>query len=370
MIKDRQKLEELRPSDPRFGVGPSLIPLDFTESLLKTGTSLLGTGHRRAAVTDLIKELQDGLKKYWNLPAGYEVVLGNGGATFLFDMIGLGLVKKSSAHFTCGEFSKKWYLSHKNIPWLEVDEISEEMGESITAYDTGKHDMICMTLSETSTGVMNTEIPNVGDNTLLAIDATSAAGQIPVDFKKVDLYFFSPQKIFASEGGLYIAVMSPKALKRAKELYQSEHYRPQVMRWDFAIDNSLKNQTYNTPSITSIFFANEQTKLLNSLGECEVVRLAKEKADFIYQWAESSAYLECFVKDPNARSISVATINVDERLNVSKLAAFLAKEKLAYDIEGYRKLGLNQLRISLFHNVELSNLKKLTALIDLAFSEI
>ncbi|MCT4640786.1 MAG: aminotransferase class V-fold PLP-dependent enzyme [Bacteriovoracaceae bacterium] len=363
--------QELIPTDPRFGVGPSLVPVEFMQRLAETKTELLGTSHRKPAIKNLVKEVQEGLKKYFNLPEGYEVVIGNGGATFLFDMIGLGLVNKSSAHFTTGEFSTKWYKSHNKIPWINAENISVEYGHGINPKDMDGHDMICCTLNETSTAVMVNELPDLRNtDKLLAIDATSGAGQIPVDFNKVDLYFFSPQKVFASEGGTFIAIMSPKALDRAKANYDRDSYIPEIMSWKLAIDNSLKNQTYNTPSVSTLFFLNEQVKLMNELGECKVVDMAKEKANYIYDWANSKDYLACYVEDEAFRSIAVATINVDDKYPVPDLTKRLRDLGVIYDIDSYRKLGKNQFRISLFHNVTLENLKKLTRIIDLAIESV
>jgi phosphoserine aminotransferase len=363
MFENYQVPPNLVPSDPRFGVGPSLVPISSLQALLDTGTKLIGTSHRKPAVQELCKEVQDGLKEYFQLPVGYEVVMGNGGATFLFDMIGLGLVKKSSLHFTTGEFSSKWFRSHAKIPFVSTHEVRAELGTGLNPEVSSEHDMICCTLNETSTGVMINSIPEVGANTILAVDATSGAGQIPIDFNKVDLYFFSPQKVFASEGGFYIAIMSPKALARAKELYDRGTYAPEVMSWKHAIDNSLKSQTYNTPAISTIFFLNEQIKTMNKLGEKEVFRMAKAKADLVYNWAQKKDYLSCYIKEEEFRSIAVATINLDDKYNAIELANSLRAQGVVYDIDAYRKLGLNQFRISLFHNITIEDLEKLTLII-------
>ncbi|MBD66573.1 MAG: phosphoserine transaminase [Halobacteriovoraceae bacterium] len=356
----------LMPSDPRFGVGPSLVPVEHIENLLATGQKLLGTSHRKPAVKNVCKEIQEGLTKYFNLPSGYEVVLGNGGATFLFDMIGLGLVEKSSVHFTTGEFSNKWYKSHNKIPWLNAKEVGVEFGQGINPEVTPGYDMVCCTLNETSTGVMITGVPDVDEDTLLAVDATSGAGQIPLDMSRVDVYFFSPQKVFASEGGFFVCIMSPKALKRAEKLYDREEYFPEIMSWKLAIENSRKNQTYNTPSISTLFMLNEQIKRMNALGECEVVEQARAKAKHVYDWANSKDYLSCYVEQDQFRSIAVATINIDDKYPAEDLSKVLRAQNAALDIDAYRKLGKNQFRISLFHNVTLENLKKLTEIISLA----
>lgn len=368
MFENFKVPKELIPSDPRFGVGPSLIPIEAVRNLADTGYNLLGTSHRKMAVRNVVKEIQEGLKTYFNLPSDYEVVLGNGGATFVWDMVGLGLVEKSSAHFICGEFSDKWFRSHKIIPWIKAAPFKVEFGEGINPVEEPGHDLICCTLNETSTGVQLSEIPSLKNpETLMAVDATSGAGQIKADFKKIDVYYFSPQKVFASEGGFYVSIMSPKAIARAEKIAKvSSRFVPETMKWSNAIDNSRNNQTYNTPAISTIFFLNEQIKLMNKVGESKVIEEAKRKAKLVYGWAEEKSYLSSFIKDPKFRSDAVATIDIDPKYNVDELTAVLRSQKLAIDIDGYRKLNRNQLRISMFHNVTYENLEKLTKIISLA----
>ncbi len=360
--------KELIPSDPRFGVGPSLIPTESVQHLANTGFSLLGTSHRKMAVRNLVKEVQDGLRTYFKLPSDYEVVLGNGGATFLWDMIGLGLVEKSSLHFICGEFSDKWYRAHSLIPWISTKAVKVDFGKGINPVEEEGYDIICCTLNETSTGVQLTNIPTLKNpNTLMAVDATSGAGQIKADFKNIDLYYFSPQKVFASEGGLYVAIMSPKAISRAEKISRDKsRFVPESMKWSNAIENSKNNQTYNTPAISTIFFLNEQIKLMNKLGEEKVIEEAKRKAKLLYGWADSKSYLSAFIEEIPFRSDAVATIDIDSKFNVDDLTKMLREQNVAYDIDGYRKLGRNQLRISMFHNVSFENLEKLTKVISLA----
>jgi phosphoserine aminotransferase len=367
MFESFQVPKDLIPSDPRFGVGPSLIPIEAVQKLARTGHELLGTSHRREAVRNLVKEMQDGIKTYFNLPADYEVVIGNGGATLLWDMIGLGLIEKSPYHFVCGEFSDKWLRANKNIPWLKPEAKKVEFGQGIDPVDMPGFDFIAATLNETSTGVMLTELPRVNENTILAIDATSGAGQISVDFKKCDLYYFSPQKVFASEGGFYIAIMSPKAIERAQKIAKDvARFIPESFRWSHAIENSRQNQTYNTPAISTIFFLNEQVKLMNKLGEEAVVKEAKRKAELLYGWAQSKSYLSPFIQEEKYRSLAVATIDLDEKYKAEDLANVLRSQGVVYDIDAYRKLGRNQFRISMFHNVTYENLEKLTRIISLA----
>lgn len=367
MFENFKVPSELMPSDPRFGVGPSLIPVEHLQALANTGKELLGTSHRKPKVKNLVKEVQEGLQRYFELPDGYEVVLGNGGATFLFDMIGLGLVERSSVHFTTGEFSNKWYKSHTKNPNIETELRSVEMGQGINPEAVEGHDMICATLNETSTGVMISDLPDMRDKeVLVAVDATSGAGQIPVDFEKCDVFFFSPQKVFASEGGFFVCIMSPKAIARAEKIWNTDRYIPEIMNWQLAIDNSRKNQTYNTPAVATIFLLNEQIKRMNELGYEKVIQEANKKADLVYGWAESKDYLAPFVEDKAFRSTAVATINVDEKYPVGDLLKVLREQNAVLDIDAYRKLGKNQFRISLFHNVSYQDLEKLTKILSFA----
>jgi phosphoserine aminotransferase len=357
----------LKPSDPRFGCGPSVIPASHLEALAKTGITLMGTSHRQSAVKNLVGEIISGLKTYFKVPDEYTVVLGNGGATLLFDMIGLGVVEKSSAHFTCGEFSNKWYLAHKAIPWIEAKEFSVPAGQGIDAKAESGFDMICTTLNETSTGVQFSSIPQVDANTILAVDATSGGGQVPCDVSKTDIFFFSPQKVFASDGGLWVAIMSPKAINRALKIEKdSSRYVPHVMNWKQAIENSTKNQTYNTPAVATLFLLNEQLKVLNAVGYQGVIEGAQKKANLLYGWAESKPYLSPFIKESKYRSTAVATIDVDDKYKVDDLLGVLRKQKVIMDIDAYRKLGRNQFRISMFHNITYENLEKLTQILSMA----
>ncbi len=371
MFENYQAPKELIPSDPRFGCGPSLIPVEYLHKLATTGVHLMGTSHRKSPVKNLVKEVQEGLKTYFGVPKDYCVVLGNGGATLLFDMIGLGVVEKSSLHFTCGEFSEKWYKAHKLIPWIKATQNCVAPGEGINPQMTQGHDMICGTLNETSTGVMLSKLPTVSGETLLAIDATSGAGQVPCDLSKVDLFFFSPQKVFASEGGLFIAIMSPKARARALKIAEDKsRYVPDIMNWAQAIDNSDKNQTYNTPALATLFFLREQVARMNQIGRKAVEADGNKKAELIYKWAEERPYLNPYVKEAQYRSNVVATIDVDDKVDTMALIALWEKQKIVYGIDAYRKLGRNQFRISMFHNIRFEDLERLTKLIDHAVKTV
>lgn len=361
----------LIPSDPRFGVGPSLIPTRFVSDLLATGSDYLGTSHRKPAVVEKIKEVQDNFKKYFELPDDYLVVIGNGGASFLFDMIALGLVRKKSAHFCCGEFSQKWWRSHDNVPWIETYKEEVAFGEGINPRDVEDCDMICATLNETSTGVIISEIPDLTNtDKLFALDATSGGAQVLVDMKKVDVFFLSPQKVLGSEGGTYVAILSPKAQERAKEIAKDKsRYIPHIMNWVSSMEYAKKSQTLNTPSLTSIFYLNEQLKLMNELGALKVEELALKKAELIYDWGREKKYLNIFVEEDQFRSHAVAVINVDEGVKLDEILEELRVEKLAYDIGGYRKIGKNQFRIGLFHNISFQDLEKLIQILSLKIEE-
>ncbi|MCO4792318.1 MAG: phosphoserine transaminase [Bacteriovoracaceae bacterium] len=371
MFENYNAPSDLIPSDPRFGCGPSLIPVQFVKDLADTGVHLLGTSHRKQPVKDLVKGIQEGLRTYFNVPSDYTIAVGNGGATFLFDMIALGIVEKKATHFTCGEFSQKWFKSSKLVPWIEAEEVSVEYGKGITPELISGSDLIACTLNETSTGVQLDQIPGMDENTILAVDATSGGGQCPMDVSKTDMYFFSPQKVFASEGGLFVCIMSPKARERALKLNDDKsRYIPGIMNWKTCLDNSDKNQTYNTPAISTLYFLNEQIKLMNKEGYEAVQEEAQKKADLVYGWAEEKPYLSCFIEEPKYRSVSVATINVDEKIDVNGLLKKLGSDKIVYGIDSYRKLGKNQFRIGLFHNIKLDDLNKLTRLLSNAIESV
>jgi len=356
--------ENLIPSDPRFGCGPSLIQLDDLTRLQEKGPHLLGTSHRKEPVRALCREIQQNLKDYLSVPDDYSIVLGNGGATILFDMIGLGLVRKRIAHHVCGEFSAKWFKASDRIPWIAAEKTTVDYGQPNSVFLTEGFDVVACTLNETSTGVMNTRLPEVGEDCLLAVDATSGAGQIACDLSRVDVFFFSPQKVFASEGGLFVAILSPKAKARIEEIAALDRYIPVFADWRLALSNSEQQQTYNTPAVVTLFLFARQAERMNALGFEEVERQAAEKAAWLYQWAQEKTYLSAFVTDPAARSTTVAAIDVADTINVDKLTRYLDEQGLVHGIEGYRALGRNQLRIALFHNIAFEDLKKLTALID------
>ena len=364
MFENYEAPSELKPSDPRFGCGPSLVPVDYLKSLANTGVELMGTSHRKPAVKNLVRDVQEGVSRYFGLPDDYTVAMGNGGATLLFDMMGLGMVEKRSAHFTCGEFSEKWFKSHNSIPWIEAEKHGVEFGKGVTASNIDGADFIATTLNETSTGVMFNSLPTVGDDTILAVDATSGGAQCPCDVTKTDTYFFSPQKVFASDGGLFVSCMSPKAKERALKIAaDTSRYVPGIMDWKTCLDNSDKNQTYNTPAIATLWMLNEQLKVMNEVGYKAVQENGRRKADHVYNWANEKPYLSCFIEEEQYRSTAVATINLDEKISAPDLCKRLHDLGYVYGIESYRKLGKNQFRIALFYNISEEDIQKLTQLL-------
>ena len=349
------------PSDPRFGCGPSLVPTEFVEELLTTGPHLLGTSHRQTAVKELVRSLQEMLVNYFSLPDDFAVLMGNGGATMLFDAIGLNLVEKKSLHLTCGEFSHKWYKAHANIPWIESVEVSTPWTQEM---DLKGADVLCCTLNETSTGMMLPQIPVVDDRTLLCMDATSGAGQIDCPVSKVDVFFFSLQKIFASDGGSFVAILSPKAQERMARLArENSHYIPHTMNLQTHLTSGQKQQTYNTPAITTLFFFQRQLQAMNRAGYQQMLQEGLKRSRMIYDWVESKDYLDPYVKEKDMRSHTVATIEVDKRIDVASLLKRLKLLKAVYGIEPYRKLGGNQFRIALFYGIKSTDLEKLTELL-------
>lgn len=365
MFENLEIPENLRPSDPRFGSGPSLVPAEFVKSLWETGPHYLGTSHRKAPVKKVVAEVQEGLRNYFQLPKDYEVVIGNGGATFLFDAIALGIVEKRATHHVCGEFSSKWFKASRDVPWIETIERSVEFGQGLTPEGDPESDLIAVTLNETSTGVIAPSLPKVDDKTILSVDATSGGGQVPCDVSKTDLFFLSPQKVLAGEGGTWFAIMSPKAIERALRISEDkDRYIPTIMSWKLAIENSRKNQTYNTPSLSTLWYVNEQMKKMNREGGYQkIIEDCWNKANHVYSWADSKEYLSPYIKEEKYRSNAVATIDVDDKVDVAALLKKLEDMKLVYGIDAYRKLGRNQFRIALFHNIKHDDLVKLTGLL-------
>ena len=269
MLDDIHIPKALIPSDPRFGVGPALVPLEHIKKLCDQGPHYLGTGHRATPFKNVVGEMRENIAAFFNLPEDYKVLLGNGGATFLFDMIGLGLVRESSVHYVCGEFSNKWYKAHENIPWIKARAVAVPNGQGLTPTEEtfGPADFVACTLNETSTGAMIDRFPSVRDSdVLVGVDATSGAAQCPCDVSQVDVFFFSPQKVFAGEGGLFVCILSPEALERAREIVGlPDRYIPKIMDWKMCLENSEQNQTATTPALATVFLFKRTVKKASGL---------------------------------------------------------------------------------------------------------
>ena len=356
----------LKPLDGRFGCGPSKIRPEALAALASSGTSILGTSHRQKPVKNVVKAVREGLHSLFNLPDGYEVILGNGGSTAFWDIAVLNLIENRSQHLVFGEFSSKFATASKEAPFLgEPSVIKAEPGSHPTCVAEAGIDLYALTHNETSTGVSMPIIrpSNIGD-ALVAVDATSAAGGLMVDAKEFDTYYFAPQKSFASDGGLWIAIMSPAAIARVEKIKASGRWIPAFFDLSIAIENSRLDQTYNTPAVATFMLLADQIEWMNKNGGLTFAAGRSEKSsNILYSWAEKTSYTTPFVIDPAMRSKVVGTINFDDAIDATKIAAALRANGIV-DTEPYRKLGKNQLRIGIFPAVEPSDVEALTTCID------
>ena len=357
----------LLPEDGRFGAGPSKVREAQLDALAATGRSYLGTSHRQAPVKREVARLRAGLRSLFALPDGYEVVLGNGGATEFWDIATFGLIERRSQHLSFGEFSSKFASAAAAAPFLdEPSVVSAPPGTHPLPEPTAGVDAYALPHNETSTGVMMpVERPSgTDDGALVLVDATSGAGGLPVDLAQADVYYFSPQKCFASDGGLWVALMSPAALERVARIAASGRWVPASYDLTIALDNSTKDQTYNTPSLATIFLMAEQVDWMNGQGGLDwAVGRTADSSSRLYAWAQKSPYASCFVAEPAERSQVVGTIDLTEEVDAPTVSAVLRANGVV-DTEPYRKLGRNQLRISMFPAVEPGDVEALTACID------
>jgi len=362
----------LKPVDGRFGCGPSKIRPEALAALAASQTSILGTSHRQKPVKNVVKRVRDGLHTLFNLPDGYEVILGNGGSTAFWDIATLNLIENRSQHLVFGEFSSKFASASKEAPFLgEPTVIKSEPGSHPNAVAEAGIDVYALTHNETSTGVaMPIMRPAGTDGALVLVDATSAAGGLLVTPKEFDTYYFAPQKSFASDGGLWIAIMSPAAIARVEKIKANGRWIPAFFDLSIAIENSRLDQTYNTPSVTTLILLAEQIEWMNSGGGLSFAAGRSEKSSsLLYSWAEKNSYTTPFVTDPAMRSQVVGTINFDEAIDATKIASTLRANGIV-DTEPYRKLGKNQLRIGMFPAVEPSDVDALTKCIDFVVSAL
>ena len=357
--------DEIKPADGRFGAGPSKVPAGALDALAATGTSLMGTSHRQAPVRALVGRVIEGLTDLFSLPDGYEVVLGNGGATAFWDVATFGLIREKSQHLSFGEFSSKFAKAAAAAPFLaEPSVIASDPGSLPTPATEEGVDAYAWAHNETSTAVM-APVTRVGDaDSIVLVDATSGAGGLPVDLTEVDAYYFAPQKAFASDGGLWIALMSPAALERAASIAASGRWIPAFFDLPTAIDNSQKNQTYNTPSVATLFLMAEQLDWMNGEGGLEgMVKRTTSSSEALYGWAERTSYTTPYVADPAHRSLVIGTIDFDEAIDADAVAATLRANGIV-DTEPYRKLGRNQLRIAMYPAIDPADVEALTRCID------
>ena len=364
---------DIRPVDGRFGAGPSKVRPEALAALAATGTSLLGTSHRQAPVKNLVKRVREGVSSLFSLPEGYQVVLGNGGSTAFWDIAAFGLVREKSQHLSFGEFSSKFASSTKAAPWLaDPSVVKSEPGTHPLPVAEAGVDVYALTHNETSTGVAMPirRVAGADEGSLVLVDATSGAGGLPVDITETDVYYFAPQKCFASDGGLWIGVFSPAALDRAAEIAASGRYIPPFFDLPTAIDNSSKDQTYNTPSLATLFLLAEQLDWLNGNGglDWSVARTANSSSR-LYRWAEKSAYASPFVAEPAERSQVIGTIDFSDTIDAAAVAKALRANGIV-DTEPYRKLGRNQLRVAMFPAVDPADVEALTACIDYVIEQL
>ncbi|ROZ89360.1 phosphoserine transaminase [Gordonia sp. OPL2] len=368
---------DLLPSDGRFGCGPSKVRPEQLQSLVDTGASVFGTSHRQAPVKNVVGSIRAGLAELFALPEGYEVVLSNGGTTAFWDAAAFGLIKQRSLHLTYGEFSSKFATVAKKAPFLDSPSvISTDPGTApdpaaLTADDFGGIDLIGWAQNETSTGVsVPVTRPAGSDDALVAIDATSGAGGLPVEVGDSDVYYFAPQKCFASDGGIWIALMSPRAIERISQIAETDRWCPEFLSLPTAVDNSSKNQTYNTPAVASLLLLDNQIQWMLGQGGLDwCVSRTADSSSRLYQWAEASEFATPFVTDPTQRSQVVGTIDFDDDVDAAAVAKALRANGVV-DTEPYRKLGRNQLRVGMFPAIDPDDVSKLTECIDFVVDKL
>ena len=357
---------EFAPSDGRFGCGPSKVRPAQIEALSKGAAAVMGTSHRQPEVKNLVGHVREGLAELFSLPDGYEIVLSLGGATAFWDAATFGMIENKSAHLTYGEFSSKFAKASKQAPWLEDPAIVES--EAGTAPEPGEldgtdADVVAWAHNETSTGTM-VPVTRPDTDALVLIDATSGAGGLPVDISQTDAYYFSPQKSFASDGGLWLAAMSPAAIERIAKIKESGRFIPAFLDLQTAVDNSRKNQTYNTPAIATLIMLDEQIRwMLDQGGLDAMTARTAASANYLYSWADAHELATPYVQDPALRSHVVGTIDFADTVDAGELAAGLRANGVV-DTEPYRKLGRNQLRVGMFPAVDPEDVRALTEAVD------
>ncbi|MGI8536925.1 MAG: phosphoserine transaminase [Mycobacteriales bacterium] len=358
---------DLLPADGRFGAGPSKVRPAQLDALAATGRSFLGTSHRQAPVRSEVGRLRSGLRQLFTLPDGYEVVLGNGGATEFWDIATFGLISRRSQHLSFGEFSSKFAAAAAQAPFLDDPSVvrSEPGSHPLPVAEAGI-DLYALTHNETSTGVMMpvARVEGADPGALVAVDATSGAGGLPVQAAGFDVYYFSPQKCFASDGGLWVALLSPAALERIAAVKASGRWVPASYDLTIAVENSRLDQTYNTPALATLFLMAEQVEWMNGQGGLAwAVARTADSSSRLYTWADKHPLASPFVSDPEMRSQVIGTIDFAESVDAAAVAKVLRANGIV-DTEPYRKLGRNQLRIGMFPAIDPADVEALTACID------
>jgi phosphoserine aminotransferase len=363
--------EDLKPSDGRFGCGPSKVRPEAIEALVADAPTYLGTSHRQPTVKFMVARLRNAIAELFAAPDGYEVLLGNGGTTVFWDAATFGLIENKSQHLSFGEFSSKFAKATAAAPFLDEPRVIDSAtGTHPTAMAEDDVDFYALTHNETSTGVMMPIVRPEGASGLVGVDATSAAGGLRVDLAQTDVYYFAPQKCLAADGGLWIAVCSPAAIERIGRIAESGRWIPASIDLATALDNSRKDQTYNTPALATIHLAVSQLEWVNNNGGLEFAASRCDRsAEIMYGWAEKTAYTSPFVSNPDERSHVVATIDFDEAIDASMVSKVLRANGIV-DTEAYRKLGRNQLRIGMFPAIEPDDVAALTRCIEHVVGEL
>jgi phosphoserine aminotransferase len=375
-MSDNQSISipaELLPQDGRFGAGPSKVRPEQIDAVVQAGRNLLGTSHRQAPVKNLVGSVREGLQEFFQAPEGYEVVLGIGGATAFWDIAAFGLVEEKAQHLSFGEFSSKFAAATNKAPFLaESSIIKSEPGSLPEPQAEAGVDVYAWAQNETSTGVAAPvkRVAGADDGALVLIDATSAAGGLDVDVAESDVYYFSPQKNFASDGGIWLGLFSPAALERAARIGASDRWVPDFLSLTTAIDNSLKNQTYNTPALATLVTLNNQIEWLNGNGGLKFAsERTADSAGRVYSWAEASKNTTPYVANPEHRSNVIVTVDFDESIDAAGVAKVLRANGVV-DVEPYRKLGRNQLRIATFVAIEPEDVSALLKCIDYVVEQL
>jgi phosphoserine aminotransferase len=367
--------DELKPRDGRFGSGPSRLRPEQLANLAASGASVMGTSHRQKPVKSLVGRVRGGLRELFSLPEGYEILLGNGGTTAFWDAATAGIVRERALHLSYGEFSSKFASATKKAPFLAdpivVEVAAGDAPDPASSGQTGA-DVITWAHNETSTGVMVPVLRPSGldDGALVLIDATSGAAGLPVNIADADVYYFAPQKGFASDGGLWLAIASPAALERIAQVdadrptVGATRWIPEFLSLTTALDNSTKDQTYNTPAVATLFLLNDQIEWMLANGGLDgMVKRTTASSSHLYSWAEAGALTTPYVSDPAKRSLVVGTIDFDDSVDAAQIAATLRANGIV-DTEPYRKLGRNQLRVAMFPATDPADVQALTACID------